>query len=187
MKYFVHHSGACKCSLECVPIKKHPSGTNWFGHTENVPIFLHIWETMKNVNKLQSLHAALKRCLVCFVESYRGAPFCLTVRPKADSARLHLLYISRRWFTSAANAANPEMVPGLGVRLPALNEHLQNRNSATTFWSTIKNTCLTLQNNNMLEYTVNFVWEITFKSVPSCEGKKNCRFTYNTHSHEHTQ
>lgn len=25
----------CKCSLECVPIKKHPSGTNSLGPTEN--------------------------------------------------------------------------------------------------------------------------------------------------------
>lgn len=47
MLYFVHHSGACKCSLECVPIKKRPSGTNWSGHTENVLVFLHIWEATK--------------------------------------------------------------------------------------------------------------------------------------------
>lgn len=31
---------------------------------------------------------------ICFTESYSGAPFSLTVRPKATSLCFHLLYIA---------------------------------------------------------------------------------------------
>lgn len=129
----------CKCSLECVPIKKHPPGINWFGHTENVPIFLHIWETMKNVNKIQSYMPYKCWKDVWFLWSLteelpspklsvpkQSLPSPSALYPDDDSRLLLMLQIQRWWLA---------LVSGCLL----LNEHLHNLNSATVFWSSITN------------------------------------------------